>query len=63
MTLYYLNDEGRMQKIANSFGVSRATVSLTVRKVQVCRAICTHMGPKMLKLPRMEEEVMTLVRN
>ena len=59
MTLYYLSDEGRLRKTANAFGVARATVSETVRKV--CRAITTHLGPKLLKLPRTEEEVLRLV--
>ena len=33
MTLYYLSDEGRLRKTANAFGVSRATVSIVIRRV------------------------------
>ena len=32
VTLYYLSDEGRYRKVANSFGISRATVSKVVRR-------------------------------
>ena len=44
MTLYYLLDEGRLQKTANTFGVSRPTVSVVIRRV--ARAIATVLGPK-----------------
>ena len=55
LTLYYLADEGRMRKTANSFGISRPSVSITVRRV--CRAICEHLGPQLIRLPTTEEEV------
>ena len=32
VTLYYLSDEGRMRKCANSFGIARSTVSQIVRR-------------------------------
>ena len=41
LTLYYLNDEGRLLKTANSFGVSRPTASVIIR--ETCS---THLGPK-----------------
>ena len=44
ITLYYLSDEGRLRKTANSFGVSRPCVSVVIRRVT--RAITTHLGPK-----------------
>ena len=55
LTLYYLSDEGRLRKTANAFGLSRATVSVTVRRV--ARAISTHLGPKYIRLPVTEVEV------
>lgn len=33
-TLYFLADKGRFRKVANAFGVSRATVSRTIRTVR-----------------------------
>ena len=30
VTLYYLSDEGRLRKTANTFGIGRSTVSTTV---------------------------------
>ena len=33
LTLYYLPDEGRLHKTANSFGLSQSTVSITVKRV------------------------------
>ena len=43
LTLYYLADEGRYCKIANAFGISRASVPITIRKV--CVAISEYLGP------------------
>ncbi|KAM4577098.1 putative nuclease HARBI1 [Odontesthes bonariensis] len=48
-TLYYLSDEGRLRKTANSFGLGRSTVSTIIR--DTCRAITVHLGPKYIKLP------------
>ena len=55
VTLYYLSDEGRLRKTANSFGLSRACVSITI--CRVCHAICDHLGPKYIRLPQTEAEV------
>ena len=33
VTLYYLSDEGRLRKTANAFGLSRASVSIIIRRV------------------------------
>ena len=33
ITLYYIADEGRMQKVANAFGIAKCTVSVVVRSV------------------------------
>ena len=54
LTLYYLADEGRMRKTANSFGLSRSSVSIIIRRV--CKA-CEHLGPQLISLPTTEAEV------
>ena len=59
ITLYYLVDEGRYRKTANAFGVSRAAVSIIVR--DVCRAISLHLGPKYIKMPTTDEDVLNAV--
>ncbi len=53
--LYYLADEGRMRKVANSFGVSRASCSIIVRRVS--KVITRFLGPKYIKLPMTEASV------
>ena len=58
-TLYYLNDEGRLRKTANAFGLSRPTVSVIVR--QTCKAITVHLGPKYIQLPFTVPETEELV--
>ena len=59
LTLYYLSDEGHLRKSANSFGLSRASVSLVVRRVT--KAIALQMGPNYIKLPLSEEDVLEKV--
>ena len=44
-TLYYLSDEGRLRKTANDFGLSRACVSVIIRRVT--SAITVHFGSKL----------------
>ena len=61
IALYYLSDEGRYRKVANAFGVARATVSVVVRRV--CRVITEVLGPKYIKLPKTEDEVVHLTNN
>ena len=58
ITLYYLTDEGRYRKVGNAFGVSRSTVSITVRRVT--RTISEKLGQKYIKLPTTEKEVLEL---
>lgn len=48
-TLYYLSDEGTLQRTADAFGLYRSTVSVIIR--QTCRAVCLHLGPKYIWLP------------
>ena len=55
MTLYYMSDEGRLRKTANSFGVSRPCVSVVIRRV--ARAISIFLGPKYITLPLTEDTV------
>ncbi|XP_044170448.1 uncharacterized protein LOC122954468 [Acropora millepora] len=52
-TLYYLSDEGRMRKTANTFGISKQVVPKIVR--EVCYAITKHLGPKFIKVPFTED--------
>ena len=61
LTLYYLSDEGHMRKTANSFGLSRSSVSITVRKV--CQVITGHLGALFIRLSTTEEEVEEKTRN
>ena len=61
VTLYYLCDEGRYRKVANSFGISRSTVSKVVRKVSY--VIANTLGPKYINLPETQPEVEALVSN
>ena len=58
ITLYYIADEGRMQKVANAFGIAKCTVSVVVRFVT--QIISNIMGSS-IKLPETEEEVKALV--
>ena len=57
MTLYYLADEGRMGKTAIAFGLSHSTVSVIARRV-CSSAICEHMGPQLIRLPKTQAEVL-----
>lgn len=61
LTLYYLSDEGRIRKTANAFGLSRAYVSIALRRVT--RAIALHLGPIYIKLPMTEDAVVEKVSN
>ena len=49
LTLYHFSDEGRLQKVANSFGLSRSVCSIIIRRVS--SVITTHLGPAYIKLP------------
>ena len=61
ITLYYLSDEGRYRKVANAFGVSKSSISVTVRRV--CVAITEFLGPRYICLPTSEKDVNELIRN
>ncbi|XP_017285953.2 putative nuclease HARBI1 [Kryptolebias marmoratus] len=58
-TMYYLSNEGRLEKAANAFGLSRSTVSIIIR--QTCRAVSVHLGPRYVQLPFTEPEARALV--
>ena len=49
VTLYYLSDEGRMRKAANSFGLAKNTVSKIIRCVT--KSISKHLVSKYIQLP------------
>ena len=55
MVLYYLKDQGSLSMTANTFGVSIATVSVSLRRV--CCAINTILGPELIKFPSTAEEL------
>ena len=55
MVLYYLKDQGSLRMTANTFGVSVATVSVSLR--MVCHAITKHLGPLYIKFPLTKEEI------
>jgi len=56
--LYYISDEGRYRKTANAFGISRASVSIIVKKVS-CE-IVKHLASVFIKLPTTKEETENL---
>ena len=60
-TLYYLSDEGRMRKTANTFGISKQVVPKIVR--ELCYAITKHLGPKYIKVPFTEGGVRELTEH
>jgi hypothetical protein len=55
ITLYYLSDEGRYRKVANAFGVSISSISMTVRRA--CVAITDFLGPRYICAPTSENDV------
>ena len=59
LNLYYPSDKGRLRKTANAFGLSRASVSVTIRKVTT--AISLHIGSKYIKLPFTKDAVLDKV--
>ena len=59
--LYYISDEGRYQKTANAFGLSRSSVSILIRKV--AKIIIEHLGPELIKLSKTVTEVDALTGN
>ena len=59
ITLHYLKDTGSITVTANAFGVSRSTVSSTIRTV--CIAINTYLGPRYLKIPNGDSLIQQLI--
>ena len=55
MVLYYLKDQGSFRMTANTFGVSIASLSLSLRLV--CCAINDVLGPEMIKFPNTIDDV------
>ena len=58
ITLYYITDEERMQKVANAFGIAKCAVSVVVRSVT---QTISNLMDSSIKLPQTEEEVQYLV--
>ena len=59
--LYYISEEGRYQKTANAFGISRSSVSILIQKV--AKILAEHLGPELIKLPKPVTEVEALNEN
>ena len=59
VTLYYLSDEAHYRKMANAFGIGKATVSKII--CRVCYVISKIHGPKYIKMPNTTNETMTSV--
>ena len=53
--LYYLKDTGSIWMTANTFGLHQSTVSKII--IEVCTAITYHLGPKLIYLPKNEQEM------
>ena len=53
--LYYLKDTGSLSMTVNTFGVHTSTASKVIR--EVCSAITHKLGPKYVKLPQSEDEM------
>lgn len=61
LTLYFLKDMGSIGMTANTFGVAKSTVSVTV--YQICHAITKHLGSHYIRLPSTEDEMREAVMN
>ena len=57
-TLYYLSDEGRIRKIANTFSLGKSTVSKVIR--EVCKSISINLKC-LIKPPNTINEVNEIV--
>ena len=55
IVLYYLKDQGSFRMTANTFGISLASVSRSLRIV--CNAINIELGSKLIKFPQTREEL------
>ena len=53
--LYYISDKGYIKKTVNSFGISRASVSLIIRCVSY--SIVKYLSSGYMKVPKSPEEV------
>ena len=45
----YISDEDRYRETANTFGISRASISGIIRRVSY--TVTTFVGPKLIRLP------------
>lgn len=60
-TVFYLSHRDALRSVAAAFGLSRQAVSVIIRRV--CRAVSAHLGPELIRGPRTEAEVRSLVEN
>ena len=61
MTLYYLKDQGSFRQTGNTFGVSKATLSITLRVV--VNAIINILRKKYIVLPSTRAELEKVAGN
>ena len=54
-SLYHLADEGRMRKVADSFGIGKSTVLKIIRRV--IQVISKYLGGKYIILPTNEKVI------
>ena len=60
-TLYYFADEGRMRKVANSFGIGKSTVSKIIGSVT--DAVSNYLGSKYIVLRTNEKDIEEMTSN
>ena len=60
-TLYYLADEGRMWKVAYSFGIRKSTVFKIIRRVT--QAISKYLKVNILFLPTNKKDIEEMASN
>ena len=60
-TLYYFADEGRMRKVANSFGIGKSTVSKIIGSVT--DAVSNYLGSKYIALRTNEKDIEEMTSN
>lgn len=57
--LYFLKDTGSLTMTANTFGIHQSTLSKVVE--EVCYAFVTFMVPKLIKLPKSQDEMLVKI--
>lgn len=57
--LYFLKDTGSMTMTSNTFGVHRSTLTKAI--TEVCGTIVTYMVPKLISLPKSQDEMLSTI--